>query len=325
MLPPLSAPRVEVASALGSLRQLGSRSCHEPPPVADIVGWPFLPAHPAAREPAPAAAPEPMQQQPRADNWKASGHKGAVAAGGQGAVDAGMTILQSGGNAADAAVATILALSVTDSTSFCFGGEVPIMIYDAKRELVEVICGQGAAPAGHPQALRRHRHPRQGRRAGGGARRSSTPVSRRSIATAPRRSPRWPHRCSPSRSWRSAGMASDLARTIRRLIDAEKGSPHDRRRGLRLVADYFYRGPIAREIDAWSKANGGLMRYATSPRTPRASRIRSPSTTAATPSTSAACGRRVPYLLQTLRLLEPSTSKAWATTSRIPIHTTSRR
>src|SRR5438876_498183 len=54
---------------------------------------------------------------------------------------------------------------------------------------------------------------------------------------------------------------ADLANTLRRLIDAENGSGGDRRRGLRLVADYFYRGPIAREIDAWSRANGGLIRY----------------------------------------------------------------
>src|SRR6516165_10727472 len=85
-------------------------------------------------------------QQPDAKNWKASGKRGAVAAGGQGAVDAGMSILKDGGNAIDAGVATILALSVTDSGSFCFGGEVPIVVYDAKRDVVEVLCGQGTAP-----------------------------------------------------------------------------------------------------------------------------------------------------------------------------------
>src|SRR5437868_5332342 len=79
-------------------------------------------------------------------NWRGSGKQGAVAAGGQGAVDAGMAILKKGGNAADAAVATIFALSITDSKSFCFGGEVPIMVYDKKRDVVEVICGQGTAP-----------------------------------------------------------------------------------------------------------------------------------------------------------------------------------
>src|SRR5207253_4780750 len=54
---------------------------------------------------------------------------------------------------------------------------------------------------------------------------------------------------------------ADLAATIRRLIEAERQSPNDRRRGLRLVADYFYRGPIAQEIDAWSRAHGGLIRF----------------------------------------------------------------
>src|SRR5262249_9655016 len=52
---------------------------------------------------------------------------------------------------------------------------------------------------------------------------------------------------------------ADLARTIRILIAAEKSSP-DRARALRLVADAFYRGPIAQEIDAWSRASGGLVR-----------------------------------------------------------------
>ena len=44
------------------------------------------------------------------------------------------------------AAATIFALSVTDSRSFCFGGEVPILFYDAKHQTVTVIDGQGAAP-----------------------------------------------------------------------------------------------------------------------------------------------------------------------------------
>src|SRR5205085_11133294 len=93
---------------------------------------------------APAAAQDTKADQPT--NWKASGKHGAVAAGGQGAVDAGMTLLRQGGNAADAAVATLLALSVTDSTLFCFGGEVPILVYDARRGVVEVLCGLGTAP-----------------------------------------------------------------------------------------------------------------------------------------------------------------------------------
>src|SRR5947209_1162534 len=88
----------------------------------------------------------PLLAQQRGTNWKATGSHGAVAAGGQGAVDAGVATLRAGGNAIDAAAATILALSVTDSSLFCFGGEVPILVYDAKRNVVEVLVGLGAAP-----------------------------------------------------------------------------------------------------------------------------------------------------------------------------------
>lgn len=83
---------------------------------------------------------------PNGADWQAAGTQGAVAAGGRDAVAAGLSILKVGGNAADAGAATILALSVTDARSFCFGGEVPILVYDAQRRGVTVIAGQGAAP-----------------------------------------------------------------------------------------------------------------------------------------------------------------------------------
>src|SRR4051794_28994661 len=81
----------------------------------------------------PPAGPAPAQRRqatPAPGTWQASGTHGAVAAGGQGAVDAGIAIVKAGGNAIDGAAATILALSVTDNTLFCFGGEVPIVVYD---------------------------------------------------------------------------------------------------------------------------------------------------------------------------------------------------
>src|SRR5262249_26923806 len=94
----------------------------------------------------PAAAT--AQPPPRdAGTWQASGTEGAAVARGAGAVEAGIEALKGGGNAADAAVATILALNVTDATAACFGGEVPILVYDARTGAVEVLAGQGAAPA----------------------------------------------------------------------------------------------------------------------------------------------------------------------------------
>jgi gamma-glutamyltranspeptidase / glutathione hydrolase len=53
----------------------------------------------------------------------------------------------------------------------------------------------------------------------------------------------------------------DLARTIRSMIAAEKAANGDRAAGIQAVRDYFYRGEVARKIDAFSKDNGGLLRY----------------------------------------------------------------
>ena len=50
------------------------------------------------------------QQPAGTGTWQASGTHGAVAAGGKEAADAGLTILKAGGNAADAAVATLMDL-----------------------------------------------------------------------------------------------------------------------------------------------------------------------------------------------------------------------
>ena len=63
-------------------------------------------------------------------SWQASGKAGAVAAGGSGAVAAGIHVLEQGGNAADAAAATLFALTVTDYGWCAIGGEIPLIIYD---------------------------------------------------------------------------------------------------------------------------------------------------------------------------------------------------
>jgi gamma-glutamyltranspeptidase / glutathione hydrolase len=74
------------------------------------------------------------------------GRRGAVAGGHPLSVEAGMRILQSGGNAVDAGVATILAASVIEFSHFAFGGEVPILIKLKGRD-VAVVEGMGVAPA----------------------------------------------------------------------------------------------------------------------------------------------------------------------------------
>src|SRR5215813_6696847 len=74
------------------------------------------------------------------------GRRGVVAGGHPLSVEAGMRILQSGGNAVDAGVATILAASVIEFSHFSFGGEVPILIKPRTKD-VAVIEGMGTAPA----------------------------------------------------------------------------------------------------------------------------------------------------------------------------------
>ncbi|MHB1559621.1 MAG: gamma-glutamyltransferase family protein, partial [Isosphaeraceae bacterium] len=212
----------------------------------------------------PARPADGVPSRPAYDDWFNSGERVAVAAGGREAVQAGSGILRRGGNAADAAAATILALSVTDARSFCFGGEVPILVYDARTKGVTVIAGQGAAPrlATREEFARRGGIPLKGitaaavpaaldacltllDRYGTITFAQAVAPTRQILARPPRREP-----------WHA-----DFTRTLETLVAAEALANGDRSRGLRLVADAFYRGPIARRIDAWSRANGGLIRY----------------------------------------------------------------
>ncbi len=60
----------------------------------------------------------------------------------------GMGVLERGGNAFDAGVATAFALQVVEPHLNGPGGDVPVMVHDARKKKTEVICGQGIAPAG---------------------------------------------------------------------------------------------------------------------------------------------------------------------------------
>ena len=54
----------------------------------------------------------------------------------------------------------------------------------------------------------------------------------------------------------------DLARTLRKLVEAEQASKaKGRHEALKAARDRFYKGDLAREVAAFSEANGGLFRY----------------------------------------------------------------
>ncbi len=63
------------------------------------------------------------------------------------ASSAGMAMLERGGNAFDAAVAAGFTLQVVEPHLNGPAGEVPILLYSAQTDRVDVICGQGTAPA----------------------------------------------------------------------------------------------------------------------------------------------------------------------------------
>jgi len=59
----------------------------------------------------------------------------------------GMAVLEKGGNAFDAAVAMGFALQVVEPHLNGPGGDMPLLMYSARERRLDVICGQGPAPA----------------------------------------------------------------------------------------------------------------------------------------------------------------------------------
>src|SRR5580700_6078547 len=81
---------------------------------------------------------------PRRPNVMARWH--VVVSGHYWASQAGFQILEAGGNAIDAGVATGLAIDVLESEFVGFGGVAPVMIHLAERNETHVISGVGVWP-----------------------------------------------------------------------------------------------------------------------------------------------------------------------------------
>ena len=64
------------------------------------------------------------------------------------AAQIGMSMLERGGNAFDAAVAAGFALQVVEPHQNGPAGDLPVILFDAKTGTTRVICAQGTAPAG---------------------------------------------------------------------------------------------------------------------------------------------------------------------------------
>ena len=98
---------------------------------------------------------EPTQRKPPAETMRPeiTGSHGIVAGGRHYSIAAGIKMLEAGGNAVDAGVAAVFAASVVEISHFGFGGECPLMVYDAKTRKVVVVNGQGPAPGAASPAL----------------------------------------------------------------------------------------------------------------------------------------------------------------------------
>jgi len=242
--------------------------------------------------------------------WKAASPTGVVAAGAAAAVDAGMQILEQGGNAADAAVATILALNVTDHGLCSIGGEVPVLIYDTKKREVKSLSGQGGAPLA-PEAIAWYM-------------KNGIPNHDMKMAPVPSvvdlcitmlqqyGTMTFAQIIAPTLAILDSGEEGwhpNLANTLRRLVDEEQRSSGSREARLQAACDRFYgrhpeRNDIAEALEAFYIENGGFLRRADL--AAHKTLIEEPVSVNYRGHTVYKCGpwTQGPYLCQALRLLE---------------------
>ena len=268
----------------------------------------------------------------------ASGRNGIVVAGEKRAADIGTQVLEKGGNAADATTAALLALSVTKIGSFTIGGEASVIFYDAHERKAHVLWAQGAAPL-DPQAISWYL--KNGMPASD-IRTAAVPAVvdlcvtllqqygtisfeeavKPTLALLDAGGPSWyidtsdGSRIETGRNWQA-----DLARTLRKLVETEQKTKGNREVRLQAVADRFYRGDIADELEAWYISQGGFLRK----RDLAAHRtyIEDPVSVDYRGYRVLKCGpwTQGPYLLEGLRLLEGFDLKKMGLLSADYIHT----
>ncbi len=194
--------------------------------------------------------------------WKASGNGGAVAAGGSEAVAAGIHILEGGGNAADAAAATLLALAITDYGAYAIGGEIPFIIYDASKQQVKVLSGVGRAPLDQDAIDWYYANdiPDQG-----SYKAMPVPGAMHVCATALElygtRS--FEEVVAPALALLDAGGSwwyPKLALTLRKMVEREQQTSGNREQKLEAARERFYKGDIADDLVAWYGDVGSFLR-----------------------------------------------------------------
>jgi gamma-glutamyltranspeptidase/glutathione hydrolase len=228
------------------------------------------------------------------------GLRHAISAGHPAATMAGLRILEAGGTAADAAVAAGFVLHVVQCDMANLGGVCPILAHDGASGAVTAYAGIGAWPqAVSLEALRsagQGRIPaspqrwvvpaavdawltllsRQGTMSVADVLADAIAIARRGFPSnyfirnnLAQLAPGIPPDADNHRIFRPGGVVPPegapirqpaLADTLQRLVDAERG-PGSREDGIRRARDAFYRGDIARLIDAYARDCGAFLRY----------------------------------------------------------------
>ena len=255
--------------------------------------------------------------------WKSSGAGGAVAAGEADSVAAGIRLLEKGGNAADAAAATLLALAITDYGMFAIGGEVPLIIYDAGKNEVKVLSGLGAAPL-DPKAIQWYY--KNGIPDNGSMKSAPVPGAIDLVVTALKLygTVSFKQAVQPTLELLDAEEEpwhADLAVTLRKLVAREAETAGSRREKLTAVRDRFYKGDIADDLEAWYIKSGAFLRK--SDLENHRTRVEDPVSVTYRGYTIFKCGpwTQGPYLCQTLKLLEGFKLRKMGHLSASYIHT----
>ncbi len=223
----------------------------------------------------------------------ASSTSNALGCGDQHAARAGLDVLRSGGNAADAAVAIILTLSISRIGLCCIGGEAVSLVYDSGKGDTKVVCGHGTSPSSDDAISW---YMTNGIPSGNSIASATVPAiidfcvsllaefgtstfaetaqyamklltegrpsaykdssyGRLIDALSGQRLPDNHTSANDDGVW-----AKNLLTTLEQLCRSEAGSNGDRQSGLRAVSDCFYRGDIADALDAWYRKSGGWLR-----------------------------------------------------------------
>lgn len=258
--------------------------------------------------------------------WNAASKTGTVAAGGAGAVAAGIEILEAGGNAADAAAGTILALNVTDHGACSIGGEVPLLIYDAGKGEVKSLSGQGRAPLSQDAVdwYMENGIPN------GDIKMAPVPSVVDLCTTTLKLygTKTFEDIVGPTLALLDAGEAvwhADLAATLRRMVEEERRTSGSREEKVQAASDRFYGRngtdtDIADALEGFYIDKGGFLRK--SDLAAHVTLVEDPVSVEYQGYTVYKCGpwTQGPYLCQALRLLEGFDLKAMGHFSADYVH-----